>query len=76
MLYLKLEKILYDRHMNPNQLAKLTDIRYPTILDMVANKSKAWSPENLNKIMVALELNDPAELIEYVKDEHKNSPEN
>ncbi|WP_135553178.1 helix-turn-helix domain-containing protein [Paenibacillus cymbidii] len=46
----------------------MTGIRYPTVLDMENNVSKAWSPENLNKIMAALELRDIGELIEYVED--------
>lgn len=36
---------------------------------MAANKSKAWSPENLNKIMEALELDDIGQLIEYKKEQ-------
>jgi len=35
---------------------------------MEKNRSKAWSPENLNKIMVALELDRIEELIEYVEE--------
>lgn len=69
MLRLKLDKIMFDRRLNAHQLSKMTGIRYPTILDMEGNKSKAWSPENLNKIMEALELNDISELIEYKKEQ-------
>lgn len=69
MLRLKLDKILYDRRMNANQLSEVTGIRYPTILDMVKNKSKAWSPENLNKIMEALKIEDVGELIEYLRED-------
>ncbi|KFN07265.1 MULTISPECIES: helix-turn-helix domain-containing protein [Paenibacillus] len=76
MLRLKLDKLLFDRRLNANQLSKLTGIRYPTILDMEANKSKAWSPENLNRIMIALDLDSVEELIEYVKEESTNSPGN
>lgn len=76
LLRLKLDKLLFDRRLNANQLSKLTGIRYPTILDMEANKSKAWSPENLNKIMIALDLDSVEELIEYVKEESTNSPGN
>ncbi|PZT57726.1 hypothetical protein DN757_00445 [Paenibacillus silvae] len=36
---------------------------------MAENKSKAWSPENLNKIMMALELTDISQLIEYKKEQ-------
>ncbi len=38
---------------------------------MAANKSKAWSPENLSKIMVALELTDITQLIEYKKEQQE-----
>ncbi|OBZ08065.1 helix-turn-helix transcriptional regulator [Bacillus sp. FJAT-26390] len=69
MLRLKIDKLLHDRHMNPNQLSKLTGIRYPTVLDMCNNDSKAWSPDNLNKIMVALEIENVNELIEYEKEQ-------
>lgn len=67
MLKLKLEELLYNKRMNANQLSKETGIRYPTILDMVGNKSKHWSIENLEAIMVALEIEDIGELIEYVR---------
>lgn len=68
MLKLKLDKLLYEKRMNANQLSKLTGIRYPTVLDMADNKSKHWSPENLDKIMFVLELEDISDLIEYEKD--------
>lgn len=68
MIRLKLDEILYERRMSANQLSKMTGIRYPTVLDMEKNDSKAWSPENLNKIMEALQLDDIGELIEYVKE--------
>ncbi|MOA60868.1 hypothetical protein D3C78_1858730 [compost metagenome] len=69
MMRLNLDKLLFERRISANQLSKMTGIRYPTILDMEKNESKAWSPENLNKIMVALDLQDVTELIEYVKEE-------
>ncbi|WP_246131837.1 helix-turn-helix domain-containing protein [Paenibacillus hemerocallicola] len=69
---LKLDSLLYEKRLSANQLSKMTGIRYPTILDMEKNESKAWSPENLNKIMIALELEDISELIEYVKEDGGN----
>ncbi len=68
MMRLKLDKLLFERRMSANQLSKMTGIRYPTVLDMEKNESRAWSPENLNKIMAALELRDVTELIEYIED--------
>ncbi|TNJ68249.1 helix-turn-helix transcriptional regulator [Paenibacillus hemerocallicola] len=72
MMRLKLDSLLYEKRLSANQLSKMTGIRYPTILDMEKNESKAWSPENLNKIMIALELEDISELIEYVKEDGGN----
>ncbi|KOP64341.1 hypothetical protein AMS62_03020 [Bacillus sp. FJAT-18019] len=69
MFKLKLDKILFEKRMNANQLSEMTGIRYPTILDMVKNKSKAWSPDNLDKVYKALELTSVTELIEYVNEE-------
>lgn len=66
MFKLKLDKILFEKRMNANQLSEMTGIRYPTILDMVKNKSKAWSPDNLDKVYKALELTSVTDLIEYV----------
>lgn len=69
MFKLKLDRILFEKRMNANQLSEMTGIRYPTILDMVKNKSKAWSPNNLDKVYKALELTSINELIEYVNEE-------
>lgn len=69
MLRLKLDFLLFERKMTAKQLSQLTGIRYPTVLDMADNKSKAWSPENLGKIYKALGLESVADLIEYVEDE-------
>ncbi len=69
MLRLKLEELLYEKRISKLQISKITGIRYPTILDMADNKSKAWSPENLEKLMNALELESVADLIEYKKEQ-------
>jgi putative transcriptional regulator len=72
-LRLKLDKILYDKRLNMNQVSEMTGIRFPTVSDMVKNKAKHWSPENLNKLMVALELNSIDELIEFIPDSEVES---
>ncbi|WP_438435382.1 helix-turn-helix domain-containing protein [Gorillibacterium sp. sgz500922] len=69
LLRLKLEELLYEKRISKLQISKITGIRYPTILDMADNKSKAWSPENLEKLMNALELESVADLIEYKKEQ-------
>lgn len=71
MLKLKLSELIEERDLNTRQLSKLTGIRWNTIADMAENKSKAWSPENLDKIMVALELDDISQLIEYYKEQER-----
>ncbi len=68
MIRLKLNEAMHNAYTNANKLSKATGIRYPTIQDMANNDSKAWSPENLNKIMNALGLSDISQLIEYVPD--------
>ncbi|SEB27994.1 helix-turn-helix transcriptional regulator [Paenibacillus sp. 276b] len=69
MLKLKLAELIDERGLNTRQLSKKTGIRWNTIADMAENKSKAWSPDNLNKIMEALELNDISQLINYEKEQ-------
>lgn len=69
MLRLKLDKLLYEKRLNANQLSKMTGIRYPTVYEMARNEARHWVPENLNKIMAALGLKSIDELIEYVPDE-------
>lgn len=69
MIRLRLDYVLFEKKISANQLAKLTGIRYPTILDMKDNKSKSWSPEHLDKIMEVLEIEDVNELIEYKKEQ-------
>jgi putative transcriptional regulator len=68
MIRLKLNELMDERGLNPRQVSNMTGIRWNTVSDMAENKSKAWSPDNLNKIMKALELTDISQLIEYQKE--------
>ncbi|SMF89043.1 putative transcriptional regulator [Paenibacillus uliginis N3/975] len=68
MLYLKLEEHMSEKRINTRQLSEMTGIRWNTVDDMVKNKSKHWSPENLEKVMLALEISSISDLIEYKKD--------
>lgn len=68
MLRLNLEHLMHQKRLNTRQLSEMTGIRWNTVDDMVKNKARHWSPENLDKIMVALEIEDISELIEYVKE--------
>ncbi|MBU5356165.1 helix-turn-helix transcriptional regulator [Paenibacillus barcinonensis] len=69
MIRLKLNELMDERGLNPRQVSNMTGIRWNTVSDMAENKSKAWSPENLSKIMMALELTDISQLIEYKKEQ-------
>ena len=71
MLRLKLDDAMHARRLNANKVSEMTGIRYSTVRDMELNKSKAWSPENLTKIMEALDIEDVTELFEYVKDKEE-----
>lgn len=71
MLRLKLGNIMYDRRLDAVKVADMSGVRYGTVLDMQNNKSKHWSPENLNRIMIALELKNVSDLIEYVDDQEE-----
>lgn len=69
MLRLKLNELMEQKRWNARQLSEATGIRWNTIDDMAKNKSKAWSPDNLTKIMETLEITDINELIEYAKEQ-------
>lgn len=66
MIRLKLDKILDSRpDWSMYKLHIATGIRPNTISDMVNNRAKQWSPENLDKICKALDLESIDEIIEY-----------
>ncbi|WP_309120999.1 helix-turn-helix transcriptional regulator [Paenibacillus sp.] len=67
MLMLKLDQAMAMKGVNTRQLSEMTGIRWNTVDDMAKNKAKHWSPENLEKVMQALEIEDVADLIEYRK---------
>lgn len=66
MLRLRLREVMFDKRWNARQLSDATGIRWNSIDDMMENRSKRWTVENLEKIMEVLELKDVSELIEYV----------
>lgn len=69
MLRLRIDKILEEKpDWTMYKLHLKTGIRPNTVSDLVNNKAKAWSPENLNKIYKALGLNSVDELFEYEED--------
>ncbi|MNP22495.1 hypothetical protein D3C76_1151680 [compost metagenome] len=68
MIRLKLEECMNEKGINTRQLSTMTGIRWNTIDDMVKNKAKHWSPENLDRVYRALELKSLFDLIEYVEE--------
>lgn len=67
MIRLKIKELREKRGIkSTRQLSEMTGIRWNTVDDMEQNKSKTWSPENLEKIMIALEVEDANEIIEYI----------
>jgi len=66
MLRLRLREVMFEKRWNARQLSDATGIRWNSIDDMMENRSKRWTVENLEKIMEVLELKDVSELIEYV----------
>ncbi|MCM3273639.1 helix-turn-helix domain-containing protein [Paenibacillus elgii] len=67
MLRLKLRDIMFEKRWNAKELSEATGIRWNSIDDMMENRSKRWTVENLEKIMEVLDIKDVTELIEYVE---------
>lgn len=73
MIRLKIDKILEKRpEWSMYKLHIATGIRPNTVSDMVNNKAKQWSPENLEKIARALNVKSIDELVEYIPEEDVN----
>lgn len=68
MLKLKLRELMFEKRWNARQLSDATGIRWNSIDDMMENRSKRWTVENLEKIMDVLDIKDISDLIEYVND--------
>ncbi|WP_088832759.1 helix-turn-helix domain-containing protein [Paenibacillus tyrfis] len=69
MLRLKLREVMFEKRWNARQLSEATGIRWNSIDDMMENRTKRWTVENLEKIMEVLEIEDISDLIEYVKED-------
>jgi len=61
-LFINLEKLLERKGMSQRELSKRTGIRYPSINEMVNNKTSRLPIENLEKICDVLEC-DISELL-------------
>lgn len=67
MLRLRLNEIMVVKRINTRQLSAMTGIRWNTVDDMAKNVARHWLPENLERIMIALEIEHIEELIEFVR---------
>ncbi|RUT39488.1 XRE family transcriptional regulator [Paenibacillus anaericanus] len=68
VLKLKLREVMFEKRWNARQLSEATGIRWNSIDDMMENRSKRWSVENLEKIMEVLGIESVNDLIEYIDD--------
>jgi putative transcriptional regulator len=68
LISIKLNNLLDKKGMSQRELARLTNIRHPTISEMCLNKSKSLPVENLNIICVVLDC-ALSDIIEYQKEE-------
>lgn len=71
LMYLKsrLKVLLAERDMNQKDLAEKTGITTRLISEIANNKVKMYPKEALEKIMVALEINDLGELLQRIDEE-------
>jgi putative transcriptional regulator len=70
---IKLKNLLIERDIEQKQLAEMTGLTERTISELVNNKLKRVPKEALEKIAVALKINDLNEIITLVNEE--NDPE-
>ncbi|WP_438449399.1 helix-turn-helix domain-containing protein [Gorillibacterium sp. sgz5001074] len=69
MLKLRLREIMFEKRWNAKQLSEATGIRWNSIDDMMENRSKRWSVENLEKVMEVLGIERVEDLIVYEKEQ-------
>ncbi len=69
VLKLRLREIMFEKRWNAKQLSEATGIRWNSIDDMMENRSKRWSVENLEKVMEVLGIERVEDLIVYEKEQ-------
>jgi len=70
-MYIKsrLKVLLAERDMNQKDLALKTGLTTRLISEIANNKVKMYPKEALEKIMIALEIDDVGELLQFVKED-------
>lgn len=66
---IKLKELLKERNIEQKQLAEMTDLTERTISELVNNKVKRVPKEAIEKIAVALNIENLNDLITLVKEE-------
>lgn len=72
MIDIRLRVLLAERRITATQLSKMTGLSRNTISLIVTGKSKGIAFNTLDKIMMALEIDDISQLIQYVPTEEKS----
>lgn len=65
MIKVKIIDILDERNQSIYWLAKKSDLSYPTVFNLCKNDTKSIQFETLEKIMLALEINDFNKILEF-----------
>ncbi|TWW13628.1 hypothetical protein LABALGNA3A7_05510 [Dellaglioa algida] len=75
MIDIKLRILLAERRMTVTELSEMTGISRSTLYPLKNNKSKMIQLNALNKIMMALSIDDISQLIQYIPTEkNTNKP--
>lgn len=69
MIDIKLRILLAERRMTVTELSEMTGISRSTLYPLKNNKSKMIQLNTLNKIMMALNIDDISQLIQYIPTE-------
>lgn len=71
MLVLRINEIMDEKGLNTRQISEMTGVRWNTVDDLAKNKAKHWSPENLTKIILALDVKDPKDIFKWEQKEQE-----
>lgn len=68
MIRIKLQKIIDERGITQKQLSELSKLRPTTISELCNNIRTSINREHLEKVMIALDIKEISEVIEYIED--------
>ncbi|OME55096.1 helix-turn-helix domain-containing protein [Paenibacillus odorifer] len=73
MIRIKLQKIIDERGITQKQLSELSKLRPTTISELCNNIRTSINREHLEKVMIALDIKEISEVIEYIEDKGTTS---